>query len=72
MSRHCCFGSMKNLGDFSNQYYTLVHKDHCLALKRTHSSVLKSIVELETQDTPQTHDSWLDSKYSSELKINFG
>ena len=67
---HCFIGSMRNLGDFSNQDCTLVRKDHCTALKRPHSSVLKSVVKLETQDAPQIHDSLLDSKYSPELKIS--
>ena len=56
---HCCVGSMRNLGDFSSQDCTLVRKDHCSALKRPHSSVLKSVVEVKIQDTPQTQDSWL-------------
>jgi len=47
----------------------LMRRDYCSALKRPHSLVLESVVELETQDTPQTHDSWLDSKYNPELKI---
>ena len=29
VSRHCCFGSMKNLGDFSNQDCTFMRKDYC-------------------------------------------
>ena len=69
MGGHYFVGSMRNLGDFSSQDYTLVCKDHCSALKRPHSSVLKSVIELKIQDTPQTHDSWLDSKYNPELKI---
>ena len=69
VSDHCCFGFMRNSGDFSSQNCTFVRKDYCWALKRPHSSVLKSIVELETQDTPQTYDSWPDSKYNLELKI---
>ena len=72
MSGNYCFGSIRNSGDFSIQDCTLVHKDYCSALKRPHSSVLKSVVGLETQDTPQTHDSCLDSKYSPELKIGLG
>jgi len=72
VSGHYYFGSMRNSGDFSNQDCTLVHKDYCSAFKRPHSSVLKNIVELKTQDTPQTNDSWLDSKYSPELKIGLG
>ena len=36
---HCCFGSIRNSGDFSSQDCTLVHKDYCWALKRRHSSV---------------------------------
>jgi len=72
MGGHRCVGSMRNLGDFSSQDYTLVRKDHCLALKRPHSSVQDIVTELETQDTPQTHDSWHDSMYSSELKIGLG
>ena len=67
-----CVGSMRNLGDFSSQDYTLVRKDHCFALKRPHSSVLDIVAELETQDTLQTHDSWLDSMYNPELKIGLG
>ena len=66
---HCCVGSMRNLVDFSSQDCTLVRKDHCSAFKRPHLSVLKSIIELETQNTPQTHDLWLDSKYIPELKL---
>jgi len=54
---HCCVGFMRNLGDFSSQDSTLERKDHCSALKRPHSSVLKSVVKLETQDTPQIYDS---------------
>jgi len=69
---HCCVGSMRNLGDFSSQDCTLVRKDHYSALKRPHSSVLKSVVEFETQDTPQTHNSWLDNKYSLELEFGLG
>ena len=72
MGGDCCVGSMRNLGDFSSQDCTLVCKDHFSALKRPHSPVLESVVELETQDTPQTHDSWLDSKYSPELEIGSG
>ena len=64
VSGYCYFGSMRNSGDFSSQDCTLVRKDHCSALKRLHSSVLESVVELETQDTPQTHDSWLNNKFS--------
>ena len=48
MSSHCCVGSMRNLGDFSSQDYTLVRKDHCLALKRPHSSVHDIVAELES------------------------
>ena len=69
---HCFDGSMRNLGNFSSQDCTLVHKDYYWALKRPHSSVLKIVVELKTQDTPQTHDSWLDSKYNLKLKIGLG
>ena len=72
MSDHCCFGSMRNSGDFSSQNCTLVGKDYCSALKRPHSSVLKSVIEFETQDTPQTYDSWLDNKYSPELEFSSG
>ena len=50
----------------------LVRKNYCSALKRPHSSVQGIVVEPETQDTPQTHDSWLDSKYSPELEIGLG
>ena len=46
-----------------------MRKDHCSALKIPHSSVLKHVVELETQDTPQTHDLWHDNKYSSEFEF---
>ena len=49
-----------------------MRKDHCSALKRLHSSVLESFVELKIQDTPQIHDSWLDSKYSPEFEIGLG
>ena len=72
MGGRCCVGSMRNLGDFSSQDYTLVRKDHYSALKRLHSSVLKSVVELKTQDTPQSHDSWLCNKYNPELKFGLG
>jgi len=54
---HCYFGSIRNSGDFSSQDCTFVFKDYCSALKRSHSSVQKIVVELKTQDTPQTHDS---------------
>ena len=50
----------------------LVRKDYCSALKRPHSSVQDIIAEFETQDTPQTHDSWLDSKCSPVLEIGSG
>ena len=43
--------------------------DYCWALKRLYSSVQEIIVELGILDTPQTHDSWLDSKYNPELEI---
>ena len=33
VSGHCCFGSIRNSGNFSNQDCTLVHKDYCWALK---------------------------------------
>jgi len=69
VSGHYCFGFMRNSDDFSSQDCTFVRKDYCSALKRSHSSVQDIVVELETQDTPQTHDSWLDSKYSPEWKI---
>ena len=72
MGGHYFVGSMRNLGDFSSQNCTLVHKDHCSALKRLHSSVQKSVDELEIQDTPQIHDSWPDSKYNPELEIGLG
>ena len=49
-----------------------MHKDYSWALKRPHSSVQEIIIELEILDTPQTHDSWLDSKYSPELEIGLG
>ena len=49
---HYFVSSMRNLDDFSNQDCTLERKDHCSALKRWHSSVQKSVVELEIQDTP--------------------
>ena len=52
-----------------NQNCTFVYKNYCWALKRPHSSVQKIIVELGTLDTSQTHDLWLDSKYSPELKL---
>ena len=61
---------MRNSGDFSSQDCTLVRKGYCSALNRPHSSVQGIIAETELQDTPQTHDSWLDSKYSPELKID--
>ena len=69
---HYFDGSMRNWGDFSSQDCTLERKDHCSALKRLHSSVQKSVGELKIQDTPQTHDSWPDSKYNPELKIGLG
>ena len=47
-------------------------KDHCSALKRPHSSVQENVGELEIQDTPQTHDSWPDSKYNPELELGSG
>ena len=72
VSSHCYFGSMRNSDNFSSQDCMLVRKDYCSALKMPHSSVLESIIELEIQDTPQTHDSWLDSKYSPELEISLG
>ena len=72
MSDHCCFGSMRNSSDFSSQDGALVRKDYCSVLKRPHSSVHGIVAEPETQGTPQTHDSWLDSKYSLELKIGLG
>ena len=68
MSDHYFFGSMRNSGDFSSQDCTLVRKDYYSALKRPHSSVQGIVAEPETQDTPQTHDSWLDSKYNPELE----
>ena len=72
LSGHCCFGSMRNLGDFTSQDCTFMRKDYCSALKRPHSSVQDIIAELETQDTPQTHDSSLDSMYNPELEISLG
>ena len=48
MSGHCCFGSMRNSGDFSSLDCTFMHKDYCLALKRPHLSVQDIIAELET------------------------
>ena len=69
---HYFVSSMRNLGDFSSQDCTLERKDHCSALKRSHSSAQDIVAELEIQDTPQTHDSWLDSLYSPELKIGLG
>ena len=68
MSGHCYFGSMRNSGDFSNQDCTFVCKDYCWALKRPYSLVQKIVAELGTLNT-QTHDSWLDSKYSPKLKM---
>jgi len=48
-------------------------KDYCWALKRPHSLVQKIIAELGTlNNTLQTHDSWLDNKYRSELEIGLG
>ena len=44
---HCFVGFMRNLGDFSNQDCTLVHKDHCSVLKRPHSPVQDIVAELE-------------------------
>ena len=72
MGGHYCVSFMRNLGDFSSQNCMLVRKDHCSALKRPHLSVLESVVKLETQDTPQTHDSWLGNKYSPELEFGLG
>jgi len=63
---------MRNSGDFSSKDCMLVRKDYCSTLKRLHLSVQDIVVELETQDTPQIHDSWLDSKYHPELKISLG
>ena len=71
VSDHCYCGSMRNSGDFSSHDCMFVHQDHYSALKRPHSSVQDIVSELGTQDTPQTHDSWLDSKYNPELKISF-
>jgi len=70
MSDHCCFGSMRYSGDFSSHDCTLARKNYYWAMKRPHSSVQEIVVELGTLDTPQTHDSWLDSKYNPELKID--
>jgi len=39
VSDHCCFGSMRNLGNFSSQDCTFVRKDYCWAFKRPLSSV---------------------------------
>ena len=72
LSCHYCFGSMKSLGDFSNQDCTFEHKDCYRALKRTHSWAWEIFAKLEKLGTPQTHGSWLDSKYSPELKIGLG
>ena len=72
LSGHGYLGSMRNSSDFSSYDCTFMCKDYCLALKRSHSSVQKIVAELETQDTPQTRDSWLDSKYSPELEIGLG
>ena len=72
LSGHYYFGSMRNSGDFSSQDYTLVRRNYCWALKRPHSLVQEIIAELETLDTPQIYDSWLDNKYSPELKIDLG
>ena len=72
VSGHYCFGSMRNSGGFSIQDCTFVRKDCYSALKRLHSSVQKIVAELKTQDTPQTHDSWPDSKYNPELEIGLG
>jgi len=72
VSGHYCFGSMRHSGDFSSQDCKFVHKDYCWALKRPHSSIQKIVVDLRTLDTPQTHDSWLDRKYITELKISLG
>jgi len=47
MSGHYCFGSIRNSGDFSGQDCMLVCKDYCSAMKRSHSSVLETVVELE-------------------------
>ena len=69
---HCYFYSMRNSGDFSSQICTFVRKDYCSALKRPHSSVQEIITEFETLDIPQIHDSWLENKYSPELKIGLG
>ena len=52
VSGHCCFGFMRNAGDFSNQDYTFVYKNYCWALKRPHLSVQEIVVQLETLDTP--------------------
>jgi len=55
VSDYCYFGSMRYLGDFSNQNCTLVRKDYYWTLNRLHSLVQKIVVELETLDTPQIH-----------------
>ena len=72
MNGHCCFGSIRNYGDFSSRDCTLVRKDCCSALKRPHSSVHGRIAEPETLGTPRTHDSWLDSKCSPGVEIGSG
>ena len=64
MGGHYCVGSMRNLDDFSSLNCTLVRKNHCSALKRPHSSVQDIVAKFETQDAPQTHDLWFDSKYT--------
>jgi len=63
---------MRDSGDFSSQDCTLVRKDYYWALNRPHSSVQKIVIKLGILDTPQTHDLWLDNKYSPELKIGLG
>ena len=66
---HGCFDSMRNLGNFSRRDCTFECRDCCGVLRRPHSCVQATFVRHETQDTIQTYGSWLDSKYSLDLKF---
>ena len=45
LSGHCCFGSMRNSGDFSSQDCTFEHKDCYGVLKRPHSWARDTFIE---------------------------
>ena len=57
LSGHGCFGSMKNLDDFSSWDCTFEYKDYCGALSMLYSCVRGISVGHEIQDTLQTHGS---------------